>query len=163
MKGNFARSTLLVLFTAVVCMSTASASQGQGLGCSYALAAGKYANSMSGTLVGVGPYAAVEVLNADAAGNLSGKQTSSLNGSIVRATLTGTYTVDADCTGTVSFSRFDDYNNLLSTGTLDLVWDDNMREVRFLITSIVLPNGISVPVAVKGEGRKLSSSSGNQQ
>lgn len=163
MKANIARTTLLVLFTAAVCMSMASMARAQGPGCSYTLAAGKYSNSMSGTLGGVGPYAAVEVLTADSAGNLSGKQTSSLNGAIVRATLTGTYTVNADCTGTVSFSRFDDYNNLLGTGTLDLVWDDNMREVRFLITSIVLPNGVSLPVVVKGEGRKSSPSNGNQQ
>lgn len=161
MKGNIARTTLGILFIATLCLSMASTTQAEGPACSLTRAAGKYADSISS--VGLGPYAAVELLTADAAGNINGKQTSSSNGSVIRSTISGTYTVDPDCTGTVRFSRFDESGNLLSTGTLDLVWDDNMREVRFVFTSIVLPDGTPIPVVIKGEGRKLFPGSSNQQ
>lgn len=163
MKGKMARTILGILFMTALCISVASTAQAQGRACSRARAAGTYANSMSGTVGGT-PYAAVELLTADAAGNISGKQTSSWNGSIIPSTISGTYTVNANCTGTVSFTRNTETGELLGTGTLALVWDDDMQEVRFLLTSIVAPDGITnVPVIMKGEGRKLSTRSGNEQ
>lgn len=163
MRSRVVRTAIEILFIATACMSVALAAQAQGPGCSYAGAAGKYADSFSGTFIGIGPFAGVEVLTADAAGNLSGKQTLSFNGEVQRATVTGTATVNPNCTGTASYSRFDEYNNLLSTGTLALVWDDNMQEVRFVFTSIVPPDGPPLPVVASGEGRKLSPDTGNQQ
>ena len=135
MKVNIARTTLLVLFVAVVCMSMASTAQAQGHGCLYALAAGKAADSMSGTAGGV----------------------------IVRATLNGTYTVNAACTGTLSFNSYDGQKNLLNPGTIALVWDDNMQEVRFVVTSLELADGTHFPVVVKGMGRSSFPKNSNEQ
>lgn len=72
--------------------------------------------------------------------------------------------MNADRTGTVTFSRDTEDGKLLSAGTLAAVWDDNMQEVRFLLTSIVAPDGTTkVPVTMKGEGRKLFLGGSSQQ
>jgi hypothetical protein len=90
----------------------------------------------------------------DAAGNINGKVTASLNGSVTHTTLSGTYTVKPDCTGKTAFSEFDPSGNLVLTATVDLVWDDNMQEIRFIFTSVVLPNGTALAIAINGDARK---------
>ena len=155
MKRNIARRTLLILTIATLYLSLAAAALAQGPVCSLAGTAGKYGFTDSGTVVGVGPRAGAGTLTLDAAGNINGKVTASLNGSIAHSTLSGTYTVNADCTGTTSFDEFDQSGSLILTATVDLVWDDNMREVRFIFTSAALPDGTSLPVVINGVGRKM--------
>jgi hypothetical protein len=65
---------------------------------SLACAAGSYGVSESGTVIGIGPRAAVALLTLDAAG-INGKVTASLNGSVSKSMLSGSYTVNPDCTG----------------------------------------------------------------
>jgi hypothetical protein len=80
----------------------------------------------------------------NAAGNATnGKATSSLNGTVTKETFSGTITVNPDCTGTGNFDIFDLSGNLLLTVTKDVAWDDNMRELRLIFTSAVLPDGTS--------------------
>jgi hypothetical protein len=126
-----------------------------GQSCSLARAAGKYAFSDSGTVIGVGPRAADAILTLDAAGNFSGPVTASLNGSVSRSTLSGTYTVNPDCTGAANFSEFDLSGNLLITATADFFWDNNMREIRFIFTSAVLANRTPLATVINGDARKL--------
>ena len=132
-----------------------------GGACSLGSVAGSYGVSDSGTIVGVGPRAAVAVLTLDAAGNISGKTTASLNGSVTYVTDSGTFTVNPDCTGTASFSEFDHSGSLIITGTADVVFDDNMREIRFIFTSVALPDGTPLPIVTNGEARKISPNSSN--
>jgi hypothetical protein len=129
--------------------------QEQTTGCSLARAAGSYGVSDSGTIVGIGPIAIVSLATLDAGGTISGKSTLSENGDIGQRTLSGTYTVNRDCTGTVTFGEFDQSGNLLITLTADLVWDDNMSQFRFIVTSVVVPSGPSIPTVLSGDGRKL--------
>ena len=71
--------------------------------CSLARAAGKWSFTDNGTVIGVGPRTAVGTLTLDASGNVSnGVATSSLNGAIADETFSGTYTVNPDCSGTIS-------------------------------------------------------------
>src|SRR5712692_9013191 len=70
--------------------------------CSNAAAAGKWGFTTNGTIPGIGPVAAVGRFSQDAAGNLVGVQTRSLNGSIADETLTGNVTVNPDCTATAT-------------------------------------------------------------
>jgi len=154
MKGNIVGRMLVNLSFAVVLAALLPAAHGQS--CSLARAAGTYGVTNSGTVVGVGPRAAVGIITLDAAGNLTnGKATSSLNGSITDETFSGTYTVNADCTGTTTFDISDLSGNLLLTVAGDLAWDDNMRELRFIFTSAVLPDGTSLPIVITGDARKL--------
>jgi len=84
-------------------------------GCTDATLTGKYAFNLSGfttphreTTGSEVPAAAVGVFTFDGAGNLSTTLTGSINGAIEAAdTSSGTYTVNRDCTGTLSLTTGD--------------------------------------------------------
>jgi len=50
------------------------------------------------------PFATVSLMTLDGWGNLSNKVTRSINGQISRGVDSGTYTVNADCTGTITIA-----------------------------------------------------------
>jgi len=155
MKRNIVRRMLLNLSFAAALATLLPTAYGQS--CSLARAAGTYAFNDSGTVVGVGPRVASGIFTLDAMGNLlNGKATSSLNGAIAQEAFSGPYTVNADCTGTFALEVFDPSSGkLLFTATLDLAWDDNMREVRFIFTSVVEPNGTALTTVTNGDARKM--------
>jgi hypothetical protein len=153
MKRNVICRMLVNLSFAVVLSALLPAAQGQS--CSLARAAAQYGFSDSGTLVGAGPRVAVGTITFDAAGNARGKATSSLNGSISVETFSGVYSVNPDCTGTLAANIFDESGSKIFTVTLNLAWDDNMREVRLIFTSVVLPDGRSLQSVINGNARKL--------
>ena len=98
--------------------------------CSNASFKGSYGASCEGTIVGVGPLAVVAVLTADGNGNISGVETLSVNGVITPGvTLTGTYTVNADCTGAIETTAPDG-----AVTDHDFVLDDNKKEIRIIVT-----------------------------
>jgi hypothetical protein len=59
-----------------------------------------FAANLAGSINGVGPVAYVEQVILDGKGNVSGNGTFSLDGAIYTVPITGTYTENADCTGT---------------------------------------------------------------
>lgn len=156
MKRNTAPMALVILFAATFVVSVAATAQAEDAKCSLPRAAGKYAFTDNGTVVGVGPRVASGIFTLDAAGNLlNGKATSSLNGAIADEAFSGPYTVNPDCTGTLTLSVFDLSGNLLFTATLNLAWDDNMRELRFIFTSVALPNGAPLTIVIAGDAKKM--------
>jgi hypothetical protein len=68
-------------------------------GCSVATLNGAYGEVLNGQVLNVGPIVAVGVSNFDGKGHFTAEQTVNLNGNVVQAPLTGTYTVNRDCTG----------------------------------------------------------------
>jgi hypothetical protein len=64
---------------------------------------GRYAVRIEGSLVGIGPFAAVGLFTFDGSGNLTNAATTSTNGNIITGVTAGTYTVNDDCTGQMSF------------------------------------------------------------
>jgi hypothetical protein len=99
---------------------------------------------------------AAGVFTLDAAGNLlNGKATSSLNGAIAKETFSGTYTVSSDCTGTIAVTIFDQSGAELFAVTLDIAFDDNLREMRGIFTSVVEPNGTALSSVIAFDARKL--------
>ncbi len=153
MKRNIVRRMLVSLSFAVVLAALLPTARGQS--CSLARAAGTYGFSDSGTVVGIGPRAAAGILTLDAAGNTNGKVTASLNGSITDSTVSGTYTVNPDCTGAIAFDEFDQSGDKVLTATANLVWDDNMREIRAIFTSAVLPDGTPLATVITVDAKKL--------
>jgi len=129
------------------------------------LTAGKWGFSTSGTVVGIGPRTSLGIFTLDAAGNLlNGKATASLNGAVAGELFTGTYTVNPDCTGKLSINVTDLSGHELFTGTLDLGFDENGRQLRAMYTSVTLPpNGTALGVVINVEAKRVFPDSGNQQ
>jgi hypothetical protein len=97
--------------------------------CSNNSLKGTYGASCEGTIVGAGPVAVVGVLTADGDGSISGVETLSVNGEITTGvTFTGTYTVNADCTGSIVTTTPDG-----SVTDHDFVIDDNKKEIRIIV------------------------------
>jgi len=153
---NKSLAPLVIVFAATVITSMAATAQ-NGNSCSLARAAGKYGFNDSGTVVGIGPRVATGIFTLDSAGNLlNGKATSSLNGQIANEAFSGPYTVNSDCTGTFALQVSDPSSGkLLFTATLNLAWDDNMRELRFIFTSVALPDGTPLTPVINGDARKM--------
>jgi hypothetical protein len=84
----------------------------------------------------------------DGRGNLVGKASSVADGAVFLRTFAGTYTVAADCTGSIS-QMFTDA--LDGRATFDLVIDDDGREFRTVVTP---PPGTPNPATLTAIGRK---------
>jgi len=100
------------------------------------------------------PIAAVGRVTVDAAGNFSGTESRNVGGGFAEETITGTLTVNPDCTGTVTLNAFE-AGHLARTVVLATVSDDNQKEVRMVEKSLVLPNGASIPAVVTVEAKKI--------
>lgn len=130
--------------------------------CSLATVAGNYGFTLTGTLVlptsGV-PVAGTGLATISEAGNFSGTESRSVGGGVAQETLGGTVTVNSDCTGALTAPVFES-GQLVRTSVFSLVFDDNARELRAIQTSLVLPDGTSVPNVVTVEGRKIGRGKG---
>jgi hypothetical protein len=153
MKRNGAKTTVVLAVLAMAVVSMMPSAHAQQ--CSLGGAVGKYAFSDSGTIIGIGSRAAVGLFTFDAAGNLTGKVTASLGGNVGSTNLSGTYSVSPDCSGAASFSESDQSGNLILTAMVAIVWDNSMREARFLFTSVTLADGTPLATVVNGDARKL--------
>jgi hypothetical protein len=94
---------------------------------------GTYGYIVNGTNVGgtliPGPVVAVGFVNADGAGRLTATDTVSVNGTIVRRAISGTYTINSNCTGQLTFA-----DNLGQTTHLDFVVTQDRQEFLFVQT-----------------------------
>lgn len=129
----------LKVFLLTVLIGAPSLAQGRTRSCSLGGVAGGYGYTTSGTISTLGPVAAVGHISLDEDGNLIGAQTASFNGAIVQETLSGTYSVNADCTGTATVNVY--HSGVLArTTNLAVVWDNHQRDLRaiFLTAGTVL-------------------------
>jgi hypothetical protein len=161
MKRNVSFTTLAMIFLTVLYVGLAPAARAQDEpGCSNASVAGKWGFTTNGTVVGIGPRASLGIFTLDGAGNLvNGKATASLNGSVTDETFAGTYSVNPDCTGKLAIQIFDLPGNKILTATLDLVFDNNVRELRAIFTSAVLPNSTPLATVITVQAKRLFSES----
>lgn len=105
MKHTIVRRMLVSLSFPVALAALLPTAHGQS--CSLARAAGNYGFTDGVTVVGIGPRTAVGTFTLYSDGNLrNGVATSSLNGTIANESFSGTYTVNPDCTGTISVEVF---------------------------------------------------------
>ena len=107
--------------------------------CRLSGVAGTYGYTTSGSIPTIGAVASVGRIVLDASGNLTGSQTSSFNGTIVHETLSGTYTVNADCTGTATVNVY--HSGVLArTTNLEVIFENEQRELRaiFMTAGTVL-------------------------
>jgi hypothetical protein len=125
--------------------------------CSNPSVAGDWAFTETGTVIpatGAAPFAAVASYRLDSNGNLIGTATSSLGGTVSQLTLEGSGTVNSDCTGTL-LVRVYESGVLVRTANFDVVFVNNSRAARAIITSLILADGTSLPAVVTFNAQKV--------
>ena len=119
--------------------------------CSVATLHGSYGFTTTGTANtpgGPSHIGGVGLIVYDGRGNFVGKATVNINGTVLRRTFVGIYTVAADCTGTLSETFTD---ALDGRATFDLVIVDDGRETRAITTP---PPGTPNPATLTTIARK---------
>jgi hypothetical protein len=104
--------------------------EGHSRSCSLASLHGTYGFSFNGTVAPFGPVAGQGTIVFTSAGNLSGSYNESVNGVLFQGKFTGSFNVNADCTGAGTVT------GLSHTWTVQmhLVVVDNGKEVLLLET-----------------------------
>ena len=136
-------------------------------GCSTETVAGNWGVTLSGTLIlptGPVPAAAVARGNLDAQGNITPGATEARNvgGGFANETLTGSWTVNPDCTGTLTIHAYES-GLLVRTSVLSIVFVDNLNKALMVQESLTLPDGTLVPAVITAEGERIFPQSSNQQ
>ena len=136
-RGRHA-SVLVVVCTGVLGLAFPSVGQA-GIGCSNLSLQGGYGFTNTGVLLQGG--ARLDVASGgrlvyDGLGRVSGTGTLSLNGLVIDGTLTGTYNVNADCTGSdqLTFTPLNPANPLLPPFHDTFVIVDKGLKVRLIDT-----------------------------
>jgi hypothetical protein len=109
--------------------------------CSMENVAGTYGYTSSGTIVSpaVGPFAAVGKITFGNTGTLSGAQTTSIAGNFFDETVSGSFTVNSDCTAAATVYVY--HGTVLArTTNLNIVFDDDRKGAHaiFLTTGTVI-------------------------
>jgi hypothetical protein len=153
MNCRIARSAFTIVFAAGLIMTMATRSYADDR-CSLARSAGHWSLTDNGTVIGIGPRTAVGVFTLDGNGNLlNGVAASSLNGSVASETFSGTYTVNPDCSGSFDVKIYSGGVELFEL-TAFTAFDNDMREMRAVFTSIVAPNGTALQSVINLQARK---------
>ena len=97
MLKRFALASLLF-----VACSTAFADDDDDV-CSKATLNGNYGFLMDGTIQPFGPVVLSGIIRSNGRGAFSGVETASVGGQIYQATFSGSYTVNADCSGSAQY------------------------------------------------------------
>jgi hypothetical protein len=151
--------TLLVLAALVlVGVATVTASAGTRRGaaaptpaCSIASVAGAWGHNFDGWVnLGVlTPFAGAGRTAVDGQGNVSGTETRTplFGGRPIEVTMTGTVTVNADCSGTLTVNLYDQSNALIGTEVWAVVYVDNETAMRGTLATLNSSFGINIPNA----------------
>ncbi len=124
-------TALLFLLPAVAAIVNAQTGIGSASACTNASVAGTYGFTLSGWIFtstgGEYPFAESGTLTSNGEGSLSGSSAFSLDGTIEAATLTGTYSVSSNCTGTATLK--DNHGDSIA---LNLVIADNGQSIQLV-------------------------------
>jgi hypothetical protein len=154
MNTKYARALLVLGITFVLALVPL---QAEASHCSTAAAAGKWAYTYTGTIFtqnGPLPAASVGHYSADAAGNITGSQTRSVAGNSGVEDISGTISVNKDCTATATINVFVN-GQLQRTAVLAVAYDNNMNHARGIFQSLVLPDGTNVPVVITTDNTRV--------
>jgi hypothetical protein len=160
MKLKFAQ-TKLVISVAVLCLSFAPAVYAAPT-CSNAKAAGTWEFSLDGVLLVPNPVpgAAAGRVSIDTAGNISGTEARNVGGGFAYETLTGSLTVNSDCTGSFTANIYES-GVLVRTSVVAVVFYDNLTKIRGVQQSLTLPDGTPIPIVISLEANRLFPDNGD--
>jgi hypothetical protein len=139
MKRATAANTFAIALATVLILGIAPLAQaGDGKGCSNATLAGTFVFTATGFLVAppqfAGPFAGVGTQTFDGNGGTTATETVSQNGNILKVTITGTYTVNPDCTGSMTLNITSQNPPVSLTNHISFAIDDNGEEFRAIQT-----------------------------
>ena len=156
MKRNSVHAGLMLAAGSILTMISLPAQASQ---CSQASAAGHWAYTYTGTVFAPNalPAAAIGHFHQDARGNITGGQTHTLAGQTEVEDITGTATVNRDCTGSAAINVYLN-GTLLRTATLNVAYDSDGNHARMIFTSLTLADGTVLPVVVTNDASRASSS-----
>jgi hypothetical protein len=104
MKRSTIAKTFAITAVTALALSVAPAANAADKGCNVATLLGTFAYSSNGSIASpaeiAGPFVEVGTQAFDGNGGTTGTAMFSQNGNILQITVTGTYTVNSDCTGT---------------------------------------------------------------
>lgn len=145
------------IVAAAVSIVEISSLQAQAKQCSQASAAGKWTYTYNGTVFvpDAAPIAAVGHFHQDAKGNVTGGQTHTLAGQTEVEDITGTATVNSNCTGRATINVYLQ-GTLLRTTTVDVAYDSDGNHVRMIFTSLTLSDGTVLPVVATLDGNRVA-------
>jgi hypothetical protein len=156
MKRNVARTIALAALSLGLAMTASAQDRGP---CTMKSVAGDWGYTKTGTLytpAGVAtPFATMGVLRLDSSGTLTGVNTGSVGGAVSQDVLVGIFEVNPDCTGAMTVEVKDQNGALLRTISMALVIDDNLTQMRGLMTALVLPNGVGLRTVITAEARRV--------
>lgn len=151
---NLILGTLTIGLLALLIVSVAPSAQAEN--CSTATVKGDWALTLNGTVLlpnGPAPVAAVVRATLDLDGAVTGGEARSLGGQYADETMSGSYAVNPDCTGSTTVNFYES-GQLVRTSVLSMVFDSSSKQVRMVQKSLTLPDGTQIPVIVTVEGRK---------
>jgi hypothetical protein len=147
MKTNVERISLVL---GVLTMAILMPFQANAVSCSNASIAGEWAYTYTGTIFTTGgplPLASVGHFTQDHEGNLIGSQNRSVAGQSGVEDITGTVSVNKDCTASATVEVF--VNGVKQrTAVLAGVYTNNGKHIREIFQSLTLPDGTNVPVVI---------------
>jgi hypothetical protein len=155
MKRNFVHAGLVL---ATICIASLLPQQAQAAQCSQARVAGNWAYTYTGTVFVPNPLPVAAVGHAylDSSGNITGSQTHTLAGQTEVEDISGTYTVNEDCTGSMTINVFLS-GQLLRTATLNVAYDSDVNHARMIFTSLTLGDGTVLPAVITADVNRVSS------
>lgn len=160
MNRTTPRTTLHILpLLLALCALTMAPLPAAASRCSLASTAGSWAYTYTGTVFTLGgplPGASVGHYQQDSSGNIAGSQTRSLAGDAAAEDISGTISLNKDCTGTATINVYVD-GQLQRTAVIALVYDGDQSHVRMIFQSLTLPDGTNVPVVLTIDGNRLTS------
>ena len=157
MNRRIAPRMFLTAFLAFLFSVALTPLQAEARHCSTAAAAGKWAYTYTGTIFtqnGPLPAASVGHFTTDKAGNLTGSQTRSVAGNSGVEDISGTISVNKDCTAAAIINVLVN-GQLQRTAVLAVVYDNNVNHARGIFQSLVLPDGTNVPVVITTDNTRL--------
>lgn len=86
--------------------------------------------------------------------------TRNVGGGFANETLTGSWTVNSDCTATLTVYIYES-GVLVRTSVLAGVFVDNSSKIRAVQESLALPDGTTIPVVITVEGIRLFPKNGD--
>ena len=157
MTTSFPRTLLALEVTLGLMLISVQAKASNG--CSNAAAAGDWAYTYTGTVFTPGgpvPAASLGHFSQEPSGNITGAQSRSVAGISGLEEISGTLSVNKDCTGSGTINVIVN-GQLQRTTTIALVYDNDGNHVRAIFQSVTLPDGTNVPVVLTIDGNRLSS------